>query len=165
MIAGFEKDVFPYIGAQRAGDLKASDFLQVARRLEARAAFESAHRVMQNCGQVMRYAVATDRAERNPIADLRGALVPAPERNHAAIVDGDAARVRDPRSRHRPAGHTPVVGPAPFWAKAKKLQGSTINARIEKVATKPAFRSALKERRCLIPMAGYYAWSVNAEDV
>ncbi|KAG0731468.1 hypothetical protein G6F23_015278 [Rhizopus arrhizus] len=42
---------------------------------------------MQNCGQVMRYAVATDRAERNPVADLRGALVPPPERNHAAVVD------------------------------------------------------------------------------
>lgn len=87
VIAWFEKDVFPYIGARRAGDLKASDFLQVARRMEARAAFESAHRVMQHCGQVMRYAVATDRAERNPVADLRGALVPAPEKNHAAIVD------------------------------------------------------------------------------
>lgn len=87
VIAWFEKDVFPYIGARRAGDLKASDYLQVARRMEARAAFESAHRVMQNCGQVMRYAVATDRADRNPVADLRGALVPAPEKNHAAVVD------------------------------------------------------------------------------
>jgi hypothetical protein len=87
VITWFEKDVFPYIGARRAGDLKASDFLQAAWRMEARAAFESAHRVMQNCGQVMRYAVATDRAERNPVADLRGALVPAPEKNHAAIVD------------------------------------------------------------------------------
>jgi putative SOS response-associated peptidase YedK len=55
-------------------------------------------------------------------------------------------------------------GLLPFWAKAKKLQGSTINARIETVATKPAFRSAFKKRRCLIPMAGYYEWSVNTED-
>ncbi|MDX3932712.1 MAG: integrase arm-type DNA-binding domain-containing protein [Stenotrophomonas sp.] len=85
--AWFEKDVFPFIGSRRAVELKASDFLAVARRMEAREAFESAHRVMQNCGQVMRYAVATDRAERNPVADLRGALVPAPEKNHAAIVD------------------------------------------------------------------------------
>lgn len=85
--AWFENDVFPFIGSRRAVELKASDFLQVARRMEARDAFESAHRVMQNCGQVMRYAVATDRAERNPVADLRGALVPAPEKNHAAIVD------------------------------------------------------------------------------
>lgn len=85
--AWFENDVFPAIGVRRAVELKASDFLAIARRMEERKAFESAHRVMQNCGQVMRYAVATDRAERNPVADLRGALVPAPERNHAAVVD------------------------------------------------------------------------------
>jgi putative SOS response-associated peptidase YedK len=52
----------------------------------------------------------------------------------------------------------------PFWAKAKGLQCSTINARIETVATKPSFRSAFKARRCLIPMAGYYEWSVNPDD-
>lgn len=87
VLAWFENEVFPAVGARRAVELKASDFLSIARKMEAREAFESAHRVMQNCGQVMRYAVATDRAERNPVADLRGALVPAPERNHAAVVD------------------------------------------------------------------------------
>lgn len=55
-------------------------------------------------------------------------------------------------------------GLLPFRAKAKSLQGSTINARIETVASKPAFRSAFKARRCLVPMVGYYEWSVNAED-
>jgi len=55
-------------------------------------------------------------------------------------------------------------GLLPFWAKAKRLQGSTINARIETVATKPAFRSAFKKRRCVVPMAGYYEWSVSTED-
>lgn len=55
-------------------------------------------------------------------------------------------------------------GLLPFWAKAKALQGSTINARIETVATKPAFRAAFKKRRCLVPMAGYYEWSVSQED-
>lgn len=53
-------------------------------------------------------------------------------------------------------------GLRPFWAKVKKLQGSTINARIETDATKQAFRSAFKKRRWLIPMAGYCEWSVNA---
>lgn len=55
-------------------------------------------------------------------------------------------------------------GLLPFWAKAKGLQGSTINARIETVATKPTFRSAFKKRHCVIPMAGYYEWSVSPED-
>lgn len=58
--AWFEKDAPPFIGARRAAELKASDFLQVARRKKAREAFESAHRIMHNCGQAMRYAVATD---------------------------------------------------------------------------------------------------------
>lgn len=55
-------------------------------------------------------------------------------------------------------------GLLPFWAKAKGLQGSTINARIESVSTKPAFRSAFKKRRCVVPMAGYYEWSVSSVD-
>lgn len=55
-------------------------------------------------------------------------------------------------------------GLLPSWAKAKSLQGSTFNARIETVTAKPAFRAAFKRRRCLVPMAGYYEWSVSAED-
>lgn len=56
------------------------------------------------------------------------------------------------------------MGPGPVPGKGDGLQGSTINARIETVATKPAFRSAFEKRRCLIPMAVYYEWSVNAEE-
>lgn len=61
-------------------------------------------------------------------------------------------------------GEAPVVdrmhwGLLPFWAKERKFGYSTINARIETVATKPAFRAAFKARRCLIPMAGYYEWT------
>lgn len=50
-------------------------------------------------------------------------------------------------------------GLIPPWAKDMKLAYSTINARVETVATKPAFRAAFKApRRCLIPMQGYYEW-------
>jgi integrase len=80
-------DVFPIIGARPVAELSAPEFLRVARRVEERGAIESAHRIMQNCGQVMRYAIATGRAERNPVADLRGALPPPAERHHAAITD------------------------------------------------------------------------------
>ncbi len=87
VVAWFDNDVFPWIGSRAATELEAPDFLSVARRVEKRGAFESAHRIMQNCGQVMRYAIATGRATRNPVADLRGALTPAPEQHHAAITD------------------------------------------------------------------------------
>ncbi|TAN01982.1 MAG: integrase, partial [Rhodanobacteraceae bacterium] len=56
-------------------------------RIEERGAIESAHRVLQTCGQVMRYAIATGRAERNPVADLKGAIAAPAERHHAAITD------------------------------------------------------------------------------
>lgn len=87
VVAWFDNDVFPWIGTRPVAELEAPDFLSVARRIEKRGAFESAHRIMQNCGQVMRYAIATGRATRNPVADLRGALTPAPEQHHAAITD------------------------------------------------------------------------------
>lgn len=50
-------------------------------------------------------------------------------------------------------------GLIPAWVKDLKGSYSTINARIETIATKPAYRAAWKApRRCLIPMAGYYEW-------
>jgi putative SOS response-associated peptidase YedK len=49
-------------------------------------------------------------------------------------------------------------GLIPFWAKDEKIGNSLINARVETFAEKPAFRSAFKERRCLIPASGYYEW-------
>ncbi|HHA2840504.1 tyrosine-type recombinase/integrase [Stenotrophomonas maltophilia] len=87
VVAWMDNDVFPWIGGRPVAELAAPDFLRVARRIEERGAIESAHRIMQNCGQVMRYAVATGRADRNPVADLRGALAPPMERHHAAITD------------------------------------------------------------------------------
>lgn len=53
-------------------------------------------------------------------------------------------------------------GLLPFWVKALKAGASMINARIESVATKPAYRAAFKTRRCILPMAGYYEWKDTA---
>jgi putative SOS response-associated peptidase YedK len=49
-------------------------------------------------------------------------------------------------------------GLLPPWAKDARLAYSTINARLDGVTTKPAFRSAWKTRRCLVPTSGYYEW-------
>jgi len=85
--AWLDNDVFPHIGARPVAEVTAPEFLRVARRVEERGAVESAHRIMQNCGQVMRYAIATGRADRNPVADLRGAIASPAERHHSAITD------------------------------------------------------------------------------
>lgn len=57
------------------------------RRIESRGVLETAHRVLQQCGQVFRYAVATGRAERDPSTDLKGALPPVKVKHHASIVE------------------------------------------------------------------------------
>jgi integrase len=82
-----EQDVFPWLGGLPVGEIKASQLLQAMRRIEARGAIETAHRALQACGQVFRYAIATGRAERDPTPDLRGALKPVLVQHMAAITD------------------------------------------------------------------------------
>ena len=87
IIKRFEREVFPWIGNRPIADISAPDLLAVLRRIEARNALDSAHRVHQNCGKVFRYAVATGRAQRDPSGDLRGAIPPAVERHHPTITE------------------------------------------------------------------------------
>ncbi len=83
----FEQNVFPWIGTKHVGEVTATDLLAIARRIESRGANDTAHRTVQNCGQVFRYAIATGRAERNPASDLRGALTPVRVKHHASLTD------------------------------------------------------------------------------
>lgn len=82
-----ENDIFPWLGNRPVADITAKELLATVNRIVDRGAVESAHRVLQNCGQVLRYAIATGRAERNPAADLRGALPPVKQSHLAAITD------------------------------------------------------------------------------
>jgi integrase len=90
IIRRLERDVFPQIGARPVSKVTAPELLAVIRRIEARGAAETAHRALQNCGQLFGYAIATGRAARDPAADLRGALSPGKEKHHAAITEPKA---------------------------------------------------------------------------
>jgi len=63
---------------------------------------------------------------------------------------------------NRDSGHREFAllrwGLVPFWAKDAKFGYSTINARAEEAASKPAYREALKKRRCLVPANAFYEW-------
>ncbi len=82
-----ERDVFPWIGNRPIAGLKAKDILDILRRIEARGALETAHRVRNICGQIFRYAVAIGKAERDPTTDLRGSLPSVNTKHHAAVTD------------------------------------------------------------------------------
>jgi integrase len=81
------KDVFPYLGARPLAEVSAPDLLTTLRRVEARGVRETVHSIAQACGQVFRYGIVTGRAERNPAADLRGALRPVLVKNMAAVTE------------------------------------------------------------------------------
>ncbi len=82
-----ERDLFPHLGQDEIKAVSPAQLLAVLRRVEARGALETAHRLHQNCGQIWRYAVATGRAERDITGDLKGALPPAKETHLGAITD------------------------------------------------------------------------------
>lgn len=90
IIRRLERDIFPWLGARPIAEIKAPELLSALRRIEERGAIETAHRTLQNCGQVFRYAIATGRAERDISADLRGALVPVSKTHLPAITDPKA---------------------------------------------------------------------------
>ena len=85
--ARLERDLFPWIGRRPIADITAKDLLATINRITDRGAIETAHRALQNCGQVFRYAIVTGRADRNPATDLRGALPPVKPSHHAAILE------------------------------------------------------------------------------
>jgi len=87
VIRRLERDIFPWIGSRPVGEIKAPELLAVLRRIESRGALETAHRALQNCGQVFRYAVATGRADRDPSGDLKGALPPFKGGHFAAVTE------------------------------------------------------------------------------
>jgi integrase len=81
------KEVFPYIGARPIGEITPPDMLAVLRRMESRGAVGTAHRVRNHCSQIFCYAVASGLAQRDPSADLRGALSSVKYDHFAAITD------------------------------------------------------------------------------
>jgi integrase len=83
----FERDIFPWIGGTPVSEVSAPDLLAVLRRIEGRGALDTAHRARGMCGQMLRYAVATGRALRDPSADLRGALPPVKEEHFAVTTE------------------------------------------------------------------------------
>lgn len=82
-----EQNIFPWLGKRPINEITAPEVLSALRRIENRGAVETAHRVSQMCGQVFRYAIVIGKAERNPAADLRGALPPVKQKHHASIID------------------------------------------------------------------------------
>jgi putative SOS response-associated peptidase YedK len=92
------------------------------------------------------------RLANDPIPNLRASWNIAPTQDAGAIL------FEEERLLYRPMRW----GLVPAWAKDISIGGKMINARIETANEKPAFRSAWKARRCLVPANGFFEWSAVA---
>ena len=95
-------------------------------------------------------------------------------RHYAEYFRVDAIKAEDPTASYNVAPTDRVYAVAeydeqrmlgafnwgllPWWAKDRKMAARNINARMETVAEKPAFREYFRQRRCLIPADGFYEW-------
>jgi len=87
--------------------------------------------------------------------ELSDAPALAPRYNIAPTQDVSAVRVGAEGRRELVRLHWGLI---PSWAKDRAMGARMINARAETLAEKPAFRGALRSRRCLIVADGFYEW-------
>lgn len=95
-----ERDIFPILGKYPITEIKAPQMLDALRQIEKRGALEMARRCAQFSGQVFRYAIATGRAEVDPIPSLRGALKARAKGHHAAITPDELPEFLRALSKH-----------------------------------------------------------------
>ncbi len=81
------RDILPYLGEMDIAKIRPRDVLAVGRRVEQREAFDSAIRIINLCGQVLRYALASQLVEVDVTSGLKGAIINKPTTHHPAITD------------------------------------------------------------------------------
>ncbi|NIK43056.1 integrase [Xanthomonas arboricola] len=91
IIRRLQTDIFPWIGSSPIAAITAPELLKHLERIEQRGAIETAHRALQTCGAVFRYAVRTSRAEADPTGALKGALTPWRSMPFAAATTSEEA--------------------------------------------------------------------------
>jgi integrase len=84
-----ELDLYPHIGARPIAALDPPELLAVLRKIASRGAHELRERVQQRASMIFRYAIATGRCQRDPVADLRGAFTSPTRYNYAALGQKD----------------------------------------------------------------------------
>jgi putative SOS response-associated peptidase YedK len=109
------------------------------------------------CG---RYSITTPAEAMRQLFDLKGPLPNYPPRyNVAPSQDAPVVRLAD-GSRELTLMRWGLI---PSWSQGPDSKFSMINARAETVAEKPAYRSAFKSRRCLVPADGFFEWHAEGK--
>lgn len=91
VLSRLERDVLPVVGTLPIDAVTPRLLLLAMRKIEARGVIETAHRALQDCGQVFRYAIAEGLLQSDPSRDLRGALPPVKSKHFSAATDAKGA--------------------------------------------------------------------------
>ena len=111
------------------------------------------------CGRFSLHAPEADILDAFDIDALPVGVTLAPRYNIAPSQDIAIVRADD-KDRHLGLARWGLV---PGWSKEAKSRYSTINARAESVADKPAYRTPFRRKRCLVPADGFYEWQQAAD--
>ena len=99
IIRRFEQNIFPYLGNKPINNIKPFELLKVLEKVQDRGAVETAHRLLQYCSKVCRYAALTERTDRDFTIGLKETLKPVQKKHLAAITDperfGELLRAMD----------------------------------------------------------------------
>lgn len=103
-----EMDVFPEIGRVPIAQAASSAFRDMAKKIESRGAIDIAKRALQTCGQIMRYAVAHDLTDRNPVSDIKPGdfLKVRKKRNYSRISDQELPGLLQAIEQYTGSEHT-----------------------------------------------------------
>ncbi|MGB6485377.1 MAG: integrase arm-type DNA-binding domain-containing protein, partial [Steroidobacteraceae bacterium] len=150
--------VYPRLGSRPVAEITAPEVLAVLRPIESRGMNETAHRALQRCGQIFRYAIATGRATRDITSDLRGALAPVVVENRAAITEpakiGALLRAIDDYIGHPTMLIALKLSPLVFLrpSELRAAEWSEIDLQSAEWRV-PAARMKMRERH-IVPLAG-----------
>ena len=87
IIRRLELNIFPYLGNIPITEITNQKLIEVIKRIHSRGVLETAHRAVQNCAQVFKFAILTSRAEINVAENIKGFLPAVKEKHHAAIIE------------------------------------------------------------------------------
>ncbi|MFE5403017.1 SOS response-associated peptidase [Streptomyces sp. NPDC056580] len=122
------------------------------------------------CGRYVSTRRPQDLAQLFHVDEWPVTEVLAPSWNVAPTDDVWAVLERTPRGDDGATAPARELRPlrwglVPSWAKEPKIGARMINARVETVHEKPAFRRAFAKRRCLLPADGFYEWQPGKDPV
>ncbi len=123
----FERQIFPVFGEKPITCVEPTDILSAARHVEQSGAIETSHRLIQVCGQVFRYAIATGRAKYDVSQGLHPALRKTVGKHMAALTDkrriGQLLRAIDAYGGFYPTVCALKLAPMVFLRPKELVQG------------------------------------------